>query len=176
MVACTQEARLFGEIAEQAEGARVAPIRFVNIRETGGWSKDAARAMPKMAALLAAAHLPDAEPVSTVTYKSAGRLLIIGALDAAERAADLLADTLDVTIFSTGAGSGGGMQERRYPVMSGKLDQLTGWLGAFELKWTRSNAIDLDLCTRCNACISACPEGAIGFDYQIDRRPVQVAP
>lgn len=168
VVACTQEARLFGEIADQTEGAQAVPIRFVNIRETGGWSKDASKAMPKMAALLAAARLPDPEPVPTVTYKSAGRLLIIGALDAAERAADLLADTLDVTIFSTGAGPDGGLQERRYPVLAGKIEQLTGWLGAFEFKWKTDNAIDLDLCTRCNACIAACPEGAIGFDYQID--------
>ncbi len=168
VVACTQEARLFGEIAEQTEGVQAVPIRFVNIRETGGWSKDAAKAMPKMAALLAAAQLPDPEPVPTVSYKSAGRLLIIGALDAAERAADLLGDTLDVTIFSTGAGADGGMQERRYPVLSGRIEHLTGWLGAFEFKWQTSNAIDLDLCTRCNACIAACPEGAIGFDYQID--------
>lgn len=168
VVACTQESRLFGEIATQTPGAAGVPIRFVNIRETGGWSKDAAKAMPKMAALLAAAHLPDPEPVPTVTYKSAGRLLIIGALDAAERAAELLADTLDVTIFSLGAGQDGGMQERRYPVLTGQIGALTGWLGAFELKWQRNNPIDLDLCTRCNACIAACPEGAIGFDYQID--------
>ncbi|MCZ8293420.1 MAG: 4Fe-4S binding protein [Hylemonella sp.] len=168
VVACTQEARLFGEIAEQTEGAKSVPIRFVNIRETGGWSKDAAKAMPKMAALLAAARLPDAEPVPTVTYKSAGRLLIIGALDAAERAAELLADSLDVSIFSTGPGTDGGLQERRYPVMAGRIEALTGWLGAFELKWQRNNPIDLDLCTRCNACIDACPESAIGFDYQID--------
>ena len=167
IVACTQETRLFAELAQQTEGA-TSVIKFVNIRETGGWSKDAIQASPKIAALLALAHLPDAEPVPTVTYKSAGRLLIIGPLDAAERAAELVSDALDVTLFSLGAGQGGGLQARRYPVLAGQIKQLTGWLGAFELNWTRNNPIDLDLCTRCNACLSACPEGAIGFDYQID--------
>ena len=167
VVACTQETRLFAELAQQTEGS-TSVIKFVNVRETGGWSKDAGQASPKIAALLAVAHLPDAEPVPTVTYKSAGRLLIIGELDAAERAAELMSDALDVTLFSLGAGQGGGLQERRYPVLAGQIGQLTGWLGAFELNWTRSNPIDLDLCTRCNACLSACPEGAIGFDYQID--------
>ncbi|MEO7954160.1 MAG: 4Fe-4S binding protein [Polaromonas sp.] len=167
VVACTQEKRLFVELAQQTGGA-TSVVKFVNIRETGGWSKDAVSASPKIAALLAVAHLPDAEPVPTVSYKSAGRLLIIGELDAAERTAELVSDVLDVTVFSLGAGRNGGLQERRFPVLAGQLQQLTGWLGAFELKWTRSNPIDLDLCTRCNACLSACPEGAIGFDYQID--------
>ena len=88
-MACTQEKRLFGEIGQNTEGA-VAPIRFVNIRETGGWSRDASKAMPKIAALLAAARLPEPEPVPTVTYRSAGRLLVIGALEAAERAAAMV--------------------------------------------------------------------------------------
>ena len=165
LVACTQETRLFGEIASQTAGAQ--PVHFVNLRETGGWSKDAAKAMPKMAALLAAARLPAPEPVPTVTYKSQGRVLIIGALDRAEALAAQLSDVLDVTLFSTAAGQGG-MQERQYPVLAGRIDGLQGWLGAFELSWTRTNPIDLDLCTRCNACVEACPEGAIGFDYQID--------
>ena len=102
VVACTQEKRLFTELAEQTVGAS-SPIRFVNIREMGGWSKDAKQASPKIAALLAVAQLPEPEPVSTVTYKSAGRVLIIGDLAAAEHAADLLGDELDITIFTLGA-------------------------------------------------------------------------
>ena len=164
VVACTQEKRLFAEVAQQTEGA-VAPIRFVNIRETGGWSHDAASAMPKLAALLAQARLPEPEPVPTVTYKSAGRLLIVGPMEAAERLAQALGDSLDITIFSRG---GAAAQERRWPVASGRIDRIDGWLGAFHVRWSQDNPIDLDLCTRCNACITACPEGAIGFDYQVD--------
>ncbi len=168
VVACTQEKRLFAEVGEQTERA-TSVIKFVNIRETGGWSKDAASAMPKIAAMLAAAHLPDAEPVSTVTYKSAGRLLIVGALDKAEQVAGLLADTLDVTIFAQGVSLGqSAAQERQYPVIAGSNLSVKGWLGAFEAAWTKSNPIDLDLCTRCNACVAVCPEGAIDLSYQID--------
>ena len=108
VVGCTQERRLFGELAQQTPGA-TSPIRFVNIRETGGWSRDAKAAMPKIAALLAAAGLPEPDPVATVGYASRGRLLVIGALDEAERAAALVADTLEVTVFSQGPGAGGGM-------------------------------------------------------------------
>ena len=76
LVACTQESPLFLALAEETEGApgiAERPIRFVNIREAGGWSKDGAAATPKIAALIAAAQLPAPEPVPVVSYRSAGR-------------------------------------------------------------------------------------------------------
>ena len=173
VVACTQESRLFTELAAQTEGGvplDVRPIRFVNLRETGGWGREAAASTPKMAALLALARLPDPEPVPTVTYQSQGRLLVIGPLEAAERVAHSVADVLDVTLLAAAPGTSGnaGTQARRFPVLAGQVVSLTGWLGAFTLLRETSNPIDLDLCTRCNACVAACPEGAIGLDYQVD--------
>ena len=167
VVACTQEKKLFSELALQTEGA-TSPIKFVNIREAGGWSSEAQNASPKLAALLAAAHLPEPDPVPAVPFKSEGRLLIIGPLDQAEKAAAMVADVLQVTIFAQGAGEAGGSQERQFPIIAGQLQSLSGWLGAFDVSWTDSNPINLDLCTRCNACVQACPENAIGLDYQID--------
>ena len=170
LVACTQESRLFLELNQQTEGApglAERPIRFVNIRETGGWSKDAAAATPKLAALIAAAQLPPPDPVATVTYRSAGRCLVIGRADAAERAAAMLGDGLAVSLLI--AGTGGALaQGHDRAVHSGRLTKLSGWLGAFEATWSSDNPIDLDLCTRCNACIAVCPEGAIDFSYRID--------
>jgi ferredoxin len=166
IVACTQEAPLFGELAEAA-GAHPA-LRFVNVREQAGWSGEGARALPKIAALVAMAALPEPEPVPAVGFKSGGQLLIVGpaapALDWAER----LSGTLEVNVLITEARGGELPLERRFPVWSGRVARLAGWLGAFEVEWTQENPIDLETCTRCNACIRACPEQAIDYGYQID--------
>ena len=158
IVACTQEAALFGALSEK-------PIKFVNVRELAGWS--AQKSTPKIAALIAMAALPEAEPTSAVEFKSQGQVFVIGPSEAALDWAERLSDQLDVSVLLTSRG-GELPFERRYPIWSGKPVSVRGWLGAFEVEWRQENPIDLDLCTRCNACIRACPEEAIGYDYQID--------
>ncbi len=120
-----------------------------------------------MAALIAAAQLPPPTPVATVSYASAGRVLVIGRADRAARAAALLEDRLDVSLLLTTPG-GTLPQTRMMAVHTGRPTRIAGWLGAFEVAWTSANPIDADLCTRCNACIEVCPEQAIDFSYQID--------
>ncbi|KIF80421.1 4Fe-4S binding protein [Noviherbaspirillum autotrophicum] len=166
VVGCTQERALFSELAEQRE--TTAPIRFVNIRETAGWGAQAKQALPKIAALLAAAALPDPEPVPSVDYVSNGSVLLIGPSSRVMPWAKRLSAQLDVSVLLTSGFGGEAMLERRYPTFSGQRIRIAGWLGAFTVRWQQSNPIDLELCTRCNACIAACPENAIDLSYQID--------
>ena len=167
VVACTQESALFNELHD--ESAATEEVRFVNIRETAGWTGDTGKATPKIAALLALAAMPDPEPVAAVKYQSAGQLLIVGPAGAALGWAERLAGQLSVNVLVTGEGAGAEMPlERRYPVYSGRNVRLSGYLGAYEATWEQANPIDLEVCTRCNACIRACPEAAIDYSYQID--------
>src|SRR5438552_1846853 len=69
VVACTQEAPLFSEIAQTANAPT--QLKFINIREHAGWSKEGAQAMPKIAALLALAELPEPESVPGASEASA---------------------------------------------------------------------------------------------------------
>ncbi len=166
VVACTQEAALFSDLAEQAESKTA--LKFVNIREAAGWSAEGGKAAPKMAALLALADAPEPEPVAGVSFKSEGSLLVIGPAAAALDWAQRLGEELDVSVLITDARHAELPAARDYPVWSGKPKSVSGWLGAFEVAWEQQNPIDLDLCTRCNACIHACPESAIDYSYQID--------
>ena len=126
-IACTQEAPLFKEVAEDLE--RSTPT-FVNIRETAGWSKDAAAAGPKIAALIAAAR-EEMPPVALVTLESNGVTLIYGRDEVAIEAGERLADRLDITVLLTQPGDVTPRRVDRFPVLKGTVRNARGFLGKF---------------------------------------------
>ena len=126
-IACTQEAPLFSEVAGES-----ADITFVNVRETGGWSNEAAKAGPKMAALIAAAAEPLPE-IPIVTLNSEGVVLIYGRDEKAVEAASLLKDHLDVTVLISKADHLTPLRVTEFPVVKGTIKAAKGHLGAFEI-------------------------------------------
>ncbi|MGA2565438.1 MAG: 4Fe-4S dicluster domain-containing protein [Pseudolabrys sp.] len=129
-VACTQEAPLFEEVAEEIKDSGA--ITFVNIRETAGWSKDAKAAGPKMAALIAAGGEPMPE-TAFVPLSSDGVTLIYGKDEQAIEAANLLKEHLDVTVLIKPPGDVTPQRVTEFPVVKGNIRQAKGYLGAFEL-------------------------------------------
>ena len=127
-VGCTQEAPLFSEAA----GEGTAAIVFVNLRETAGWSSDAKKSGPKMAALLAAAAEPMPE-IPFVSLTSEGVTLIYGRDERALEAAGLLKNQLDITVLITRPGELAPPHVTDFPVVKGSIRSAKGHLGAFEL-------------------------------------------
>jgi ferredoxin len=126
IVGCTQEAPLFAESAEGAD------VKYVNIRETAGWSKDAKAAGPKMAALIAAAQEPAPE-IPFVSFNSEGVILVYGRDEHAIEAANLLKDHLDVTVLIKPPADVTPPRVTEFPVVRGTIRSAKGHLGAFEL-------------------------------------------
>ncbi|AWM02885.1 4Fe-4S binding protein [Bradyrhizobium amphicarpaeae] len=129
-VACTQQATLFSQVA--AENNRANSIQFANIRETAGWSDDAARAGPKMAALLAAAT-EVAAPMEMVQLESSGVILIYGRDEAAIEAGELLKGHLDVTVLIVPPAALAPPRSVDFPIAKGRITGIKGHLGAFDI-------------------------------------------
>ena len=129
-VACTAQAPLFAEAAEDAGFTR--DLAFVNIRETAGWSAEAKGAGPKMAALIAAAAVP-MPATALIPLKSEGVTLVLGRDAVALETAERLAGTLDLTVLLTGAEPVSPMRSAEFPVVRGRASGASGWLGAFEV-------------------------------------------
>jgi ferredoxin len=129
-VACTQQAALFTDVA--TESGRTNSIQFANIREAAGWSSEADRAGPKMAALLAAATEP-APATPSIELESSGVVLICGRDETAVEAGNLLKDHLDVTVLIEPPASIPPPRSVVFPVVKGKVIGAKGHLGAFEV-------------------------------------------
>ena len=128
LVACTQEAPLFAEVA--AEDNPQAETSFTNVREHAGWSADAEAATPKIAALLAEAAL-DIEPTPSIGLKSDGVCLVYGRDETALEAAKQLTGRLEVTVLLSDPGEILPPRIMDVPIFRGTIAQAKGHLGAF---------------------------------------------
>ncbi len=129
VIACQQERAFFEELGEDA-GTPAAG--YVDLRDRAGWSAEAEKAGPKMAALLALAELEEPSP-RALDVASAGTCLIFGAPDAALRAADQLAEALAVTVLLPEGTPP--PEDRRFDAVTGTLRRVTGALGQFETQF-----------------------------------------
>ncbi|HEY0340677.1 MAG TPA: 4Fe-4S dicluster domain-containing protein, partial [Steroidobacteraceae bacterium] len=127
-VGCTQETAVFSAVAEEI--GRTAPLQFVNVRESAGWSADGSASGPKMAALIAAAAEPMPEP-AWVKVESAGVVLIYGRDDQAIEAAQLLKGQMDITVLLAPPAAVVPPRTREFPVAKGRVRSAQGSLGAF---------------------------------------------
>ncbi len=128
IIACGQETRFFEELAEDIGAA---PAHFVDLRDRAGWSADTATKTAKQAALLADALLPQ-PATKTVDVTSEGLCLIIGNGAVAIEAAQMLQDTLGVTVLLTDATDA--PDTRDFDVIRGKIKSASGALGGFDMK------------------------------------------
>ncbi len=129
-VACTAQRALFEDVAEDEKLA--AALTFANVRETAGWSTEADRAAPKMAALLAMAAIAPA-PATAITFVSEGVALVYGRGQVALDAATALKDRLDITVLLSDADDTVPPATNEFPIRRGRIRTVKGHLGAFEI-------------------------------------------
>lgn len=131
MVACTQEAPLFREIAE--ESGLDGRAQFVNIRERAGWCEDSPAANPKIAALLAEAMV-EVAPAGLRSVTSHGVCLVYGSGQAALEAAMALSAHLSVSLVLSDEAGITPPDIAEVAIHRGRIVAASGSLGAFELE------------------------------------------
>ena len=128
LVACTQEAPLFSEVA--AEENPEAEIAFANIRENAGWSDEGPAATAKMAALIAEAT-EAIEPTPAVELSSEGVCLVYGKGEQAFEAAKRLAPRLEVTLLLSDDDGLLPPAVVEVPIFKGRISAAKGHMGGF---------------------------------------------
>ena len=132
-VACTQQTKLFTEIAE--ENNQEIPY-FFNIRETSGWSKSSKKASAKISSqILDAVEMLNSKNTSrSLSFNSAGRCLIYGDNERVIEVAEALSEYLGVSALLTKNISIIPPTNTDFNILMGKVKSLKGYFGNFEVK------------------------------------------
>ena len=128
-IACTQERNVFNALAEDL--GKPEPDVF-NIRERAGWSDEAARATPKIAALIADAMMEGRAPAS-MSLVSHGRCLIYGKGEEALELGRNLKDDLGVTVMITDPGGATVDAAMASLVVTGRITSAVGSFTKFNI-------------------------------------------
>lgn len=130
LVACTQEAPLFEDVAEE-KGSET-ELAFVNIREQAGWCAASTDPHPKIAALLAEAQVAR-EPAALHSIESEGVCLVYGAGQEALDAALQLEGRLSVSLLLAQTDEVLLPSVLDVPVHAGRIRSVAGALGGFSV-------------------------------------------
>jgi ferredoxin len=136
IICCTQERRVFDEIA--ADLGQDAPA-CLDLRDRAGWTDDTAPTLPKMSALVAEAILP-ARADKSVDVTSEGLCLIIGDAETALPAAERLAPMLGVTVLLTDDSAP--PDARDFDTIRARIAGAHGALGGFTLHLDALQQVD----------------------------------
>ncbi len=133
LIACTYQAKLFSEIAEENEIE--IPYMF-NIRENAGWSKSAKKASSKISSMIldATRMATSSEITRSMEFNSVGRCLIYGPSDAVLYAAKGLSEFLGVTALITDNEQILPPKNSNFLISTGKVTNLSGYFCNFDLK------------------------------------------
>ncbi len=137
IIACGQERALFADLARDLGAPE--PL-CIDIRDRAGWSDEGARATAKMAALIAEGQL-EPPAVGSIDITSHGQCLILGPEEVALAAAEQLADVLAVTVLLETLPQTPPL-DRRFEVLVGRIRQVSGTLGAFEVAFDELRQLD----------------------------------
>lgn len=163
-VGCTQEQSVFEYVAEESA---TQTMEFVNIRGLLR-GQPTAQSAPEVAATVAAlaAYETDfqVEPVPAVLFKSQGRVAMVAATEKQLRHAQTLSNNLTVDLLLVDPAGLVLPSKRDLNVLAASVASIEGYLGAFTLNVRKTNPVDMELCTRCGACVDACPTRSISKD------------
>lgn len=130
IVACTQEAPLFGLVGREISAE--SSLRFFNIRELAGWSAEADEVLPKIASLAARAAL-EGQPTRSLDITSDGMCLIYGDSEETFEIARQLKPFLPVSVLMTDGAGGPAQLDGQIPFAKGKIERVEGSLGRFQI-------------------------------------------